>query len=93
MTTEQRTTCVHGVPSHGICYQCSEELRTAQFNAAFSRTYLTGPVTIDPDAQRKEARAKWIRENVAALRDGWDLVGAVDRAEYLAKELEKRGYL
>ena len=82
MTTTNNV-CAHGVPiSYGRCYQCEEELRLAQFKAAFPG-----------EDQRNERRAKWIRENVASFRDGWDLEAAIDRAEGMYERLIKRGYL
>jgi len=45
------------------------------------------------DTERKERRAEWIRNNVASMRDAWDMINAVDRAEHMADLLIKRGYL
>ena len=64
-----------------------EELRLAQFKAAFPGVGETAAF------QQKERRAEWIRNNVASMRDGWDLVSAIDRAEYMADLLIRRGYL
>lgn len=103
-----REVCKHGVEvkysddrtgAWHPCNECvrEEELRIAQFNAAF-------PGDRQKEFERKERRAEWIRNNVVEIAklvaDENGLKSPVvfireglDYAEMIADELIERGYL
>lgn len=86
MSSDARTTCEHGI-------------EIQQFDVR-GQLY-SGTICPDcaNDMDRKERRAKWIRENVAtaSMYAGqlgyWGVSAGADLAEQMADELIKRGYL